>query len=99
MKVLMFQCCGEWYKVSLEPETLGHVTENGSNKWNLPHPSWTILGVSTHHMHNHVTIPLTPDINPSTLHKGYVFDLDHGTTRRWGGSGDCRVKYAYIKEE
>jgi hypothetical protein len=98
MKVLVFRCRGTWYEASLEPDTLGQVKRYGYHEWGVPHPSWRILGVSKHHMQNHVTVPLTPDIDPKTLIKGYVFDVDHGTTRRWGGGGEIRITDAYVKE-
>lgn len=100
-KVLRFMFRGEWYTVSLAPETLGQVMQGGNGcKFNLPHPQWVILGVSTHHWHNHATVPLTADIDPASLIGGYVWDVDHGTTRQWGGAGNGkipRITQAYVE--
>lgn len=48
---------------------------------------WKFLGVSTHHWHNHI-IHTFKDIviNPKLAVHGYLWDIDHGTTRTWGGS-------------
>jgi hypothetical protein len=64
---------------------------------------WKLLGVSTHHWHRRI-IYTVADIfnNPKLMEKGYVWDVDHGTTRIWGGSwyGHLpRVIWAAVFEE
>jgi hypothetical protein len=47
---------------------------------------WKFIGVSTHNWHNRVTIPFSAILkNPALAVGGYVWDVDHGTTRTWGG--------------
>jgi hypothetical protein len=85
MKTLYFTHAGTDYACSIEPETLGHVTRYGEHTFKLPHPSWTILGFSSHHWHNRITIPLTPAVDVKRILHCFVWDSDHGTTRTWGG--------------
>ena len=85
MRTLNFTHGGTSYSCSLEPETLGHVTRYGEHVFALPHLSWKILGFSSHHWHNRITILLTPEIDPTILKRCFVWDSDHGTTRTWGG--------------
>ena len=85
MKTLHFIHAGTSYSCSLEPETLGHVTRYGEHTWALPHPSWKILGFSSHHRHNRISLPLTPDVSADLLPRCFVWDSDHGTTHTWGG--------------
>jgi len=48
---------------------------------------WDFLGVSTHHMHNRPTISFKEIWKkPGLAVGGYFWDVDHGTTRFWGGS-------------
>lgn len=50
-------------------------------------PTWRFLGVSKHHWSNHPTVSLAEAFkNPQSLVGGLVWDVDHGTTRVWGGS-------------
>ena len=97
-KVLHFVQRGTDYEVSLEPETLGHFMKYGEHKFNLPHPEWVMLGVSKHPQRGGVDVKITPDVDPKSLVKGYVWDKDHGTTRRWGGGGEIRITNAYVEE-
>jgi len=106
MKVLRFECKGQTYVVSLEPDTLGQVIERyGWRKqkvrWGLPHPSWRILGVSFHHWRRGIDVHITPDVDPESLRGGLVWDLDHGTTRQWGGQYNGRlprITWAVVEE-
>lgn len=91
MRTLHFNHAGKHFAASLDPDTLGHVTRYGEHRWTLPHPSWKTLGVSKHHASNRVTVPLTPDIDAKEILGGYVWDLDHGTTRQWGGQYQGRT--------
>jgi hypothetical protein len=36
-----------------------------------------------------------PDIEADKFIKGYVWDLDHGTIRTWGGCGEVRITQTY----
>jgi hypothetical protein len=102
MKILHFRHRGESFKVSLEKETLGHVIQRNEHKFDLPHPSWVILGVSHHHWNNHITLHLSPTMNPKDLLGGLVWDRDHGTVRQWGGmyAGKLpRVTDAFVTEK
>jgi len=57
---------------------------------------WTFSGVSTHHWHRRIVHNLASIwANPSIALKGCVWDVDHGTTRTWGGK---RVLYCYLFE-
>lgn len=48
---------------------------------------WDFIGVSTHHWHNRPTISFKQIWeNPSLALNGYMWDIDHGTVRVWGGS-------------
>lgn len=102
MKVLEFNYAGTRYEVSLEKKTLGHIIRYGRHKWPLPHPSWVMLGISTHHWHRRVTIPLRPDIMAEELRGGIVWDCAYGSTRTWNGRymGKLpRVEQPYIRKE
>ena len=54
---------------------------------------WIFSGTSSHHWHNRITERFCFD-NPERFLKGYVWDVDHGTTRRW----NRRVSSAYVSE-
>lgn len=47
-------------------------------------PNWLFKGVSFHPWRNGIDVPFDPKTNPKEYVGGYVWDLDHGTTRRWG---------------
>lgn len=101
MKVLEFNYAGTRYEISLEKKTLGHIIRYGRHKWPLPHPSWVMLGISTHHWHRRVTILLQPDIRAEELRGGIVWDRDHGRVRTWNGRymGKLpRVEQPYIRK-
>lgn len=75
---------GEYYKVDKHGCIYG-----GPNKIEPTCKSghqWDVLGVSKHHMNNRPTI-LFNEIweHPEKALKGYLWDIDHGTVRRWGG--------------
>ena len=54
--------------------------------------NWVFIGVSTHHWHRRPTISFI-DIweNPKLAIGGYLWDVDHGTVRCWGGSYNGRI--------
>ena len=89
MKTLKLYARGTYYTVSLEAETLGHIIKSGQSYFNLPHPTWKILGFAQSWNANRITIPLTCDFNLDNFNPKrpvYVFDLDHNTLRQWGKS-------------
>ena len=96
MKTLLFKCRGEWYKVKENGDMLQE--NNTYNKWDK---NWRLLGVSFHHCRNNTDMGVKELFdNPEKMIKGYVWDIDHGTTRFWGGQyyGKLpRVESAYIK--
>ena len=99
MKTLHIKHGDKWYACSLDEETLGHVTQYGEHNFKLPHPSWKILGFSTHWMQNYIVHRISPSITVEEVLKGYVWDSDHGTTRQWGGGWKPNyVREAYIEE-
>ena len=68
-----------------------------------PSEEWKFLGVSTHWRNNHI-VHSFEDIwdKPELALKGYVWDLDHGTTRMWGGQYNGklpRVEYCVKRRE
>jgi hypothetical protein len=73
----------------------------GEHKFSLPHTNWEIIGVSKHHWRRDIDIPITSDVDPNSLIKGIVWDVDHGTTRIWGGlyyGKIPRIQSAWIEE-
>lgn len=62
----------------------GNISRGGTE----PSGQWNMLGVSTHHWHGHPTLDW-PEIKAKCDRgetvRGYVWDVDHGTTRLWGG--------------
>jgi len=78
MRQLHFCCRGEWYRVN----TLGHITQIRNKTFT---ENWIFLGVSKHHWRNGIDVYFSPDVDAKELIGGYVWDLDHGTTRTWGG--------------
>ena len=48
---------------------------------------WRLLGVSKHHMSNGVDLAFRDLwIEPKRMIGGLVWDIDHGTIRKWGGA-------------
>lgn len=50
----------------------------------IPSRSWVFSGVSFHNMRNGIDTAFDPRTNPQDYVGGYVWDLDHGSIRRWG---------------
>ena len=95
-KTITFLCRGAWHVVSVEPKTMGHVMKAGSGSFKLPHASWKILGVTKRWNSNTLDYNIKQlGKNPKLMVKGYVWDVDHGTQRTWGGVGEVRVMSAY----
>lgn len=96
MKILYFEARGEWYKVKEDGSMLQK--NNAYNEWSQ---DWKLLGVSHHHAKNYTDTSVSEIFeNPEKMINGYVFDIDHGTVRKWGGcyNGHLpRVESAYIQ--
>jgi len=75
--MLYFRCRGEYFKVDED----GNMTKSYSDFSG----QWKFLGVSFHHWRNGIDIRYSKEIQPENLIGGLVWDLDHGTTRQWGG--------------
>ena len=68
--------------------------------WNKPSRNWRVYGLSFHHWRR------SPDLLWSEIKakldkgegipEGYLWDVDHGTTRLWGGSYFGKVPKAQI---
>ena len=82
MKTLNLCIRDEYYKINKQGEIFG-----GPNNIAEPSGNWKFLGISTHHWHNRI-IHRFADIweNPELAINGYLWDIDHGTVRQWGGS-------------
>lgn len=98
MRILNITIRGETYMVDENGCIFG-----GPNKIKEPSGNWKFLGVSTHHWHRRI-IHTFEDIwkNPKLAINGYLWDLDHGTTRTWMGQyhGKIpRITSAYITGE
>jgi len=92
MKTLAFHYRGKDYRVSLEKETLGHFMTYGEHKFPLPNPSWIMLGVSFHHWRSGGPNLRLEDLKDGKeLKGGIVWDIDHGTVRRWGGLWNGKI--------
>ena len=78
MKILMLQIRGDIYKV----DENGNITQ----KHNDFSEQWKFLGVSFHHWRNGIDRYFERNADPKKYIKGILWDLDHGTVRRWGGS-------------
>lgn len=91
MKKLEFWHHGNHFVVSLSPKYPGHVMKYDEHTFKLPHESWRIIGFSRHHWKNSPDYYIRDLINQSSeeitkkIRKTLVWDVDHGTTRLWGG--------------
>ena len=94
-KKLLFQCRGEWYKVKENGDMLQE--NNTYNEWDK---NWKLLGVSFHHWKQNIDIDIKEIFkHPAKMIGGLVWDIDHGTTRQWGGRYNNklpRVEGAYL---
>jgi len=75
---------GNRFVISLEPGSLGHVMKYNEHTFPLPHTSWVVTGFSKNSQKNSPDFKVTPDLTREAIKGKYVWDLDHGTTRRWG---------------
>ena len=76
--MLYFRCRGEYFKVDED----GNMTQKNNSNFS---EQWKFLGVSFHHWRGGIDIRYSKEIQPEKLINGLVWDLDHGTTRQWGG--------------
>jgi len=76
--MLYFKCRGEYFKVNED----GYMTQKKNSDFS---GQWKFLGVSFHHWRNGIDIRYSEKTLPENLIGGLVWDLDHGTTRMWGG--------------
>ena len=84
-KILYFKHRDALYQVNEE----GYIKSEKSKNFSK---NWIFLGVSKHHMNNHVTIPFKKCWeNPDLMMNGYVWDVDHGTTRMWSGQYNGKI--------
>ena len=78
-KELHFIHFGKEYKVNKN----GQLTQCNNKYWGN---NWLFLGVSFHHWRNGIDITFEQAFNnPKSIIKGLVWDVDHGTLRKWGG--------------
>jgi hypothetical protein len=87
------------YKVSLEPDTLGHVIRHGDNQFGLPHPSWVIVGFGRDFRSTRIDIPMSEVAkDPKKAEGRVIYDRDHGTLRLHSGGGDHKARNVYVEE-
>ena len=76
--MLHFKCRGEWFKVNGD----GFMTQENNEDFS---GCWRFIGVSFHHWRNGLDVYYSSKTLPENLIGGLVWDVDHGTTRQWGG--------------
>ena len=87
-KELKFTFHNKLYRV----DEHGRINGNGIGHFS---DTWRFLGGSSHHWHNRVTVSLVKAFEkPEELNGCLVWDVDHGTTRRWGSLS--RIRNAHI---
>jgi len=95
-ELLYFEIRGEWFVANER----GDLTQ--ANRLRFTN-DWTLLGVSFHHWRNNVDVTFQDSWdNPKRMVGGYLWDIDHGTVRTWGGSYNGKlpkVTMAYKKGE
>ena len=66
----------------------GYITQDTGNAKSVHFSnSWVFLGVSLHHWRKGIDVKVEEAFkDPSRLVKGIVWDIDHGTIRKWSGS-------------
>ena len=96
MQALRFECGGRHYSVNQQ----GHIRLIGLAACG---DQWRFLGGTKHHWSNKIDFSLTEIlVNPTVLNGCLIWDMDHGTVRRWGGQycGKLpRVRNAFLAEE
>ena len=94
MRELRFCFRGEWYRVDEQ----GRISANGIGYFS---DTWRFLGGSRHHWRMGIDVDLSLAFaNPTLLNGCLGWDVDHGTTRQWGGmyAGKLpRIAGAYVK--
>ena len=76
--MLHFKCRGEWFKVNND----GFMTQENNEDFS---GCWRFIGVSFHHWRSGLDVHYSSKTLPENLIGGLVWDVDHGTTRQWGG--------------
>ena len=76
--MLHFTCRGKTFKVNGD----GDLTQERNDDFS---GEWKFLGVSFHHWKRSLDVIYSKKTLPENLIGGLVWDLDHGTTRIWGG--------------
>lgn len=79
---------GHRYRISLDPDTLGHVVKYDQHTFDLPHKEWRVIGFSKNPNKNSPDIRVSTDLTRDKIRGMFVWDVDHGTTRRWGDKVD-----------
>jgi len=80
MKVLVFNFRGDLYFVNEQ----GQISKNSPSNFS---ETWIFLGGSKHHWSSHINVTLNDAFyDPKLLNECLGWDIDHGTTRQWGGS-------------
>ena len=96
MKILKFTFRGEHYQVNEKRE----IRANGLKYFS---ENWLFLGGTKHHFSNRIQFSTAAAFqDPKILNGCLGWDLDHGTTRQWGGRycGKLpRIRNAYISED
>lgn len=99
-KALAFTHMGTRYAVSLDKKNKGNVIKYGENNFEPSDKNWRIIGFSKHHWSRSPTISIEEaEKNPQSIEGSMVWDIDHGTTREWGGqyAGKLpRVRNPYV---
>lgn len=95
MKILHFTFRGEHYQVNEDAQIKTKSNEYFSK-------DWLFIGGSKHHWSNRITVTMMDAfVNPELLNGCLGWDIDHGTTRQWGGryNGKLpRISNAYVAE-
>ena len=86
--MLHFECRGEWYVVDGD----GNMTQERNSEPAEFSGRWKFLGVSYHYLRRGIDLRFKEALEePRSLIGGLVWDLDHGTTRTWGGCYDGKL--------
>jgi len=75
----------------------GHI---GYSHWQHS-ASWVLLGMSNHHWCTSPTIrwpELQVMLDRGESVRGYIWDVDHGTTRQWGSARKCTIHKTEMRQ-
>lgn len=79
---------GHRFRISLNPDTLGHVVKYDQHTFDLPHNEWRIIGFSKNPNSKSPDIRVSTDLTRDKIRGMYVWDIDHNTNRRWSDKVD-----------